>query len=355
MKIGGNMLFNSAEYIELVNDVKTKIGDAQNRAVLAVNNELTLLYWNIGTTINDHSVWGNKFIENLARDIKHDFPDMKGYSVRNLKYMAKFAKTYTDLNFVQRTVAQIPWRHNIALLDKIKNEDERNWYIKEIIANGWSRDWLVAQIENDLYRRQETTHKVTNFDLRLASPQRELIKQSMKDPYIFDFIENRDGIVEREIEKEMVGNVTRLLLELGTGFSFVGNQYHLEVENKDFYIDLLFYHLTLHCYVVIELKNGDFKPEYAGKLNFYVSAVDDLVKTPVDNPTIGIILCKNKEGLIAEYSLKDIDKPIGVSEFKLLDKLPKQYEDVLPTAEDIELRLGLSIDDSEDSHDIGDE
>ncbi|MFP3153376.1 PDDEXK nuclease domain-containing protein [Lachnospiraceae bacterium ZAX-1] len=181
-----------------------------------------------------------------------DFPNAKGYSLRNLKYMAKSAKTYSDLEFVQRTVAQIPWRHNVALLDKVKDENERNWYVQEVIANGWSRDWLVAQIENKLYQRQALAHKVTNFDLRLPPPQSELVKQTMKDPYIFDFIEDHDGIVEREIENEMVKNVTRLLLEFGTGFAFVGNQYHLEVEGEDFYIDILFYSLKLRCYVVIE-------------------------------------------------------------------------------------------------------
>ena len=339
------MLINNNEYLRIIDEIKANIKSTQYRAALAVNNELLILYWEIGNVINTHSVWGNKFIENLARDITLEFPKAKGYSIRNLKYMAKFAKTYTNIEFVQRCAAQIPWRHNIALLDKVKDENECKWYIQEVIKNGWSRDWLVKQIENQLYQRQIISHKSTNFDLRLPPPQSELVKQTMKDPYIFDFIEDRDGIVEREIENEMVKNVTKLLLELGTGFAFIGNQYHIEVENEDFYIDLLFYHLKLRCYVVIELKRGDFKPEYAGKLNFYISAVDDLIKTELDNPSIGILLCRNKKEMIAEYALRDIEKPIGVSEYKLFDELPEKYENILPSAKDIETRIGMNIDD----------
>ena len=243
------MLLNDNEYLSVVEDIKLKIRHAQYRAVLAVNCELVMLYWHIGTVINEFSIWGNKFVENLARDIKLDFPDAKGYSVRNLKYMAKFSKTYSDLEFVQRTVAQIPWRHNVALLDKVKEHDQRVWYAQKIIEDGWSRDWLVTQIENRLYERQAITQKSTNFDLRLPSPQSELVKQSMKDPYVFDFIENRDGILEREIEKEMIKNITKLLLELGTGFAFMGNQYQIMVENEEFYIDMLFYHVKLRCFI----------------------------------------------------------------------------------------------------------
>jgi predicted nuclease of restriction endonuclease-like (RecB) superfamily len=202
----------------------------------------------------------------------------------------------------------------------------------------------VHQIEYGLYERQALATKTTNFDKRLPSPQSELAEHTLKDPYIFDFIDYRKGMVEREIESELVKNITKLLLELGRGFAFVGNQYHLEIENEDFYIDLLFYNLILRCYVVIELKTGDFKPEYAGKLNFYISAVDDLLKTAQDNPTIGILLCRNKKGMIAEYALRDIEKPIGVSEYSLFDTLPEAYENVLPTAEDIERRIGLSTE-----------
>jgi len=333
------MLINDSEYLKVIEDVKDKIRQARHRAMFAVNSEVIILYWNIGKTINEHKKWGNKFIDNLSRDIKFEFPTAKGYSVRNLKYMAKFTKIYPNLEFVQRCVAQIPWRHNTAILDKLKDENARNWYIGEIIKNGWSREWLITQIENNLYGRQVAVHKINNFDLRLPPPQSKLVKQTMKDPYIFDFIENRDGIAEREIEREMVKNVTKLLLELGTGFAFVGEQYRIEVENEEFLIDLLFYNLKLRCFVIVELKKGDFKPEFAGKLNFYISAIDDLLKHETDNPSIGLLLCKNKKGMIAEYSLKDIDKPIGVTEYKLFEKLPKEYADILPSAEDIESRI----------------
>lgn len=339
------MLMNSSDYLSIADDIKTKIRTAQYKALLAVNSELITLYWNIGTVINTHSVWGNKFIENLAKDIKLDFPNIKGYGVRNLKYMAKLAKTYPDLEFVQRAVAQIPWRHNTTLMDKVKDENQRMWYIEQVINEGWTREYLADQIENKRYERQVVTQKTTNFQKRLEAPLDSLAEQTMKDPYIFDFVEHRNGMIEREIERELVKNITKLLLELGTGFAYVGNQYHIEVEGEDFYIDLLFYNLKLRCYVVIELKRGDFRPEYAGKLNFYISAVDDLLRTEADNPTIGLLLCKNKRGMIAEYALRDIEKPIGVSEYKLFDKLPKEYEDVLPSAEDIELRIGMQIDE----------
>jgi predicted nuclease of restriction endonuclease-like (RecB) superfamily len=244
---------------------------------------------------------------------------------------------------VQRSVAQIPWRHNIAIMEKVKDEKQREWYIKKTIENAWSRDILVHQIESGLYHRQEITKKISNYKKRLSKPQSELAVQTMKDPYIFDFIRFKEGMLEREIENELVKNITHFLLELGTGFAFIGNQYHLEVGGKDFYIDLLFYHLSLRCYVVIELKTGDFEPEYAGKLNFYLSAVDDILKTATDNPSIGILLCKTKNNLIAEYSLKDMTKPIGVSEYKILDKVPKQFKKALPSVEDIKKRILLDI------------
>jgi predicted nuclease of restriction endonuclease-like (RecB) superfamily len=339
------MLMNNAEYIQIIDDIRLKIRTAQHRAVLAAGSELIALYWNIGAVINEHSTWGSKFVENLARDIKLDFPKATGYSVRNLKYMAKFAKLFPDFEIVQAALAQITWYHNMALMDKVKDTESYLWYVAKTVENGWSRDILVHQIEYGLYERQALAVKTTNYDKRLPSPQSELAEQTLKDPYIFDFIDYREGMIEREIERELVKNITKLLLELGTGFAFVGNQYHLEIENEDFYIDLLFYNLKLRCYVVIELKNGDFKPEYAGKLNFYISAVDDLLKTVQDNPTIGILLCQNKKGMIAEYALRDIEKPIGVSEYNLFDTLPEKYENVLPSAEDIERRIGLKMED----------
>ncbi len=339
------MLINSNEYLAIVDDIKARIKAAQRRILLSANSELFLLYWDIGKTVNEKSTWGNKFVENLARDIKLDFPDVKGYSVRNLKYMAKFAKTFPDLEIVQSLTAQLTWTHSNALLDKVKDVETYLWYAAQIAEAGWTVDLLKEHIENGLYERQALTKKVSNFAKRLPSPQSDLAEQTMKDPYMLDFIQYREGMVEREIEAELVKNITKLLLELGTGFAFVGNQYHIEVEDEDFYIDMLFYHLKLRCYIVIELKRGSFKPEYAGQLNFYISAVDDLIKSEQDNPTIGLLLCKNKRGMIAEYSLRDIDKPIGVSEYKLIKDLPKKYENMLPSIEDIESRISAISED----------
>lgn len=333
------MLMNTPEYISIVENIKQEITAAQYRAAVHVNADLLLLYHSIGCIINDHKSWGNKFIDNLATDIKMSFPESKGYSVRNLKYMAKFAEAYPDREFVQQVVAQIPWGHNIVLMDKVSNPDERIWYIQKAIENSWSRNVLVHQIESGLYKRQVSAEKVSNFEHRLPSPQSELAVQTMKDPYVFDFIPFREDMLERDIEQALVRDITKLLLELGTGFAFVGNQYHLNVGGDDFYIDLLFYNLNLRCYVVIELKTGDFKPEYAGQLNFYLSAVDGILKKEHDNPSIGLLLCKSKNNLVAEYSLKDISKPIGVSEYKVTSNLPDDLEDQLPSIEDIQKRI----------------
>ena len=333
------MLMNSNEYLATIEQVKQEIKAAQYKAAVHVNTELIMLYHSIGCVINSHKSWGNKFIENLAQDIKLEFPQSKGYSVRNLKYMAKFAATYPDAEFVQQVVAQIPLGHNLVLLVKVADTEERDWYIEACRINGWSRNVLVHQIESGLYQRQALAEKVSNFEHRLPSPQSELAVQTMKDPYVFDFIPFQENMVERDIERALVQDVTRLLLELGTGFAFLGNQYHLNVGGDDFYIDLLFYNLNLRCYVVIELKTGEFKPEYAGQLNFYLSAVDGILKKDADNPSIGLLLCKSKNDLVAEYSLKDMSKPIGVSEYKITSTLPEELERELPSVEDLQKRI----------------
>lgn len=330
---------NTTEYLSIIENIKREINAAQYRAALHVNADMLLLYYDIGCVINEHKTWGSKFIDNLAADIRLAFPKSKGYSVRNLKYMAKFAETYAEREFVQQVVAQIPWGHNIVILDKVNNLEERKWYIKKSAQNGWSRNVLVHQIESNLYQRQVLAEKVSNFENRLPSPQSELAVQTMKDPYVFDFIAFNEDMLERDIEQALVRDVTRLLLELGTGFAFLGNQYHLNVGGDDFYIDLLFYNINLRCYVVIELKTGDFKPEYAGKLNFYLSAVDGILKKEQDNPSIGLLLCKSKNNVVAEYSLKDMSKPIGVSEYKITSSLPDNLEKQLPSIEDIQKRI----------------
>ena len=298
-----------------------------------------MLYYNIGRVINEHKSWGNNFIDNLAADIKLSFPNTTGYSVRNLKYMAKFAELYPDEEFVQQVVAQIPWGHNVVLMDKVKDKDVALWYAEQTANHGWSRNVLVHQIESGLYERQVIADRISNFENRLASPQSKLAVQTMKDPYVFDFIPFKEDMMERDIEQALVKDITKLLLELGTGFAFLGNQYHINVGGDDFYIDLLFYNLNLRCYVVIELKTGEFKPEYAGQLNFYLSAVDGILKKENDNPSIGLLLCKSKNDLVAEYALKDMSKPIGVSEYKITSSLPEDLVKQLPSIEDIQQRI----------------
>lgn len=333
------MLINDNQYLFVIESIKTEISKAQYNAVLQVNKELTLLYYHIGRIINEHKSWGNRFIDNLAKDIKIAYPNSTGYSVRNLKYMAKFAAEYPDEQIVQEVLAQITWYHNIALMDKVKGQEASLWYAKETAKNGWSRNVLVHQIESGLYERQAIAQKISNFESLLPAAQSELAVQTMKDPYVFDFIPFKEDMVERDIENALVKDVTALLLELGTGFAFLGNQYHLNVGGDDFYIDLLFYNLNLRCYVVIELKTGDFKPEYAGQLNFYLSAVDAQLKNDTDNPTIGLLLCKNKNNLVAEYSLKDMSKPMGISEYKISSVLPEEFSEQLPSVEDIQKRI----------------
>ena len=335
------MLINNNDYLKIADVIKNEIKTSQYKAVASVNRELITLYYNIGRIINDHKSWGNKFIDNLASDIKLEFPEATGYSVRNLKYMAKFAAAYTNAEFVQQAVAQIPWGHITVLLDKISDNTVRNWYIREIIENGWTRNVLIHQIESGLYERQAVAEKIANFENRLPSPQSELAIQTMKDPYIFDFIPFKEDMIERDIEQALVKDITKLLLELGTGFAFLGNQYHINVGGDDYYIDLLFYNINLRCYVVIELKTGEFKPEYAGKLNFYLSAVDSILKKESDNPSIGLILCKSKNDLVAEYSLRDMSKPMGVSEYRITSDLPDDLIKQLPSVEDIQKRIKI--------------
>ena len=335
------MLINNNDYLKIADVIKNEIKTSQYKAVASVNRELITLYYNIGHIINDHKSWGNKFIDNLASDIKLEFPEATGYSVRNLKYMAKFAAAYTNAEFVQQAVAQIPWGHITVLLDKISDNTVRNWYIREIIENGWTRNVLIHQIESGLYERQAVAEKIANFENRLPSPQSELAIQTMKDPYIFDFIPFKEDMIERDIEQALVKDITKLLLELGTGFAFLGNQYHINVGGDDYYIDLLFYNINLRCYVVIELKTGEFKPEYAGKLNFYLSAVDSILKKESDNPSIGLILCKSKNDLVAEYSLRDMSKPMGVSEYRITSDLPDDLIKQLPSVEDIQKRIKI--------------
>ncbi len=335
-------IVNLHEYQDLLVELKAKVRQAQLQANLAVNKELILLYWQIGQFIlqqQNRSVWGSKIIDNLAKDLKQEFPEMKGFSTRNLKYMRTFAESYDDFEFVQAAPAQITWYHNTTLLDKVKDFHEKKFYMEETLKNGWSRNILVHQIESNLYKRQIQSTKTHNFHETLPATESELAHEMLKDPYKFDFLGIGKEVQEKDLENALVEHITKFLLELGAGFAFVGRQYHLEVANKDFYLDLLFYHTKIHAYVVLELKVDDFKPEYAGKLNFYLSAIDEQLKTNSDNPSIGIILCRGKNKLIAEYALKDMTKPIGVSEYQLTESIPENLRGSLPSIEDLENEL----------------
>lgn len=331
------MLANNEEYFGVLENVKREIANAQQRAVASANEEVVRLYWRAGSVLNEHSEYGKTFIESLAKDIKTAFPKIKGFSARSMWYMQKFA-CEVDPEFCS-SCCRIPWGHVMYVLDKTKPGPAREWYVDATIENGWSRAVLVHQIESKLYERQVLAGKVDNFKRTLPAPESELAQQALKDSYIFDFITARQGAVEREVEERMMENLTGLLLELGTGFAFMGRQHHLVVGGQDFYIDLLFYNVKLRSYIVVELKNAPFKPEFVGKLNFYLSAVDDLLCGEHDNPSIGLLLCKTKNNVVAEYSLRDVEKPIGVSEYRLADVLPEGFAELLPSAEDIEKRL----------------
>lgn len=281
-------------------------------------------------------------IDELAVELKITFPNIKGFSVRNLKSMKKYYIECTKSEKVQMTSAQIPWSHNILILDKIKEDEKRIWYMEQTSINGWSYDVLAFQIKSNLYERQVLEDKPNNFNKSLSKPRSELAKDMMKDPYILNLTGLKQNYIETELEQAMVEKIKTVLLELGNGFSFVGNQYKLEVGNKEYFIDLLFYHTKLHCYIVVELKNTEFKPEYAGKVNFYLSAVDDIIKDEQDNPSIGIILCREKDKISVEYALKDINKPIGVSSYEISKFLPKDILKSLPTEEELNLHIDIT-------------
>lgn len=330
-----------SEYTRFLLDIKEQVRSSQIKAALSVNKELILLYRDIGKKIfkkQEKEGWGTKIIDNLAKDLKQAFPQMKGFSTRNLKYMRAFALAYKDVDFVQQVAAQIPWFHNCTLLDKVKKTDERMFYIRKTIENGWSRNVLVHQIESNLYKRQGKA--LTNFSKTLPKQQSDLAQQIVRDPYVFDFLGISEKISERELENGLLLKLKDFLIELGVGFSFVGSQYHLQVGKQAYYLDLLFYHTQLHCYVVIDLKISDFIPEYAGKMNFYLSAVDDLIASKEDHPSIGIILCKTKNKVIVEYALKEVKRPIGVASYKLQLLLPKNLKGQLPSPQDLKKELG---------------
>lgn len=358
------------DYKNWINEVKLKIRSAQIKAAIAVNKELILFYWDLGMMLSqkiENSNWGDKVLNNVSKDLNLEFPDMKGFSVTNLKYCKLFYDYFQispqledefeiqrklpsyqannqnstidneELNPLKKMVIQIPWGHIKVIITKIKNIKEAIFYIQQTKDNNWSRDVLSLQIKSNLFQRKGAS--ITNFSSTLPEPFSDLAQQTLKDPYIFDFLQLAESYKERDIENQLVNHIKKFLLELGKGFAFVGQQYHLEIVDKDYYIDLLFYHIKLKCYVVIELKNTAFIPEYAGKLNFYLSAVDSLLKEKDDKPTIGILLCREKNNLEAEFALRDINKPMGVSEFELTTVLPENLKSSLPTIEELEENL----------------
>jgi len=335
-------------YAELVTRLKERIRSAQVKAAFSVNREMIQLYFDIGKEIHVRQKaerWGKSVVEHLSRDLGKEFPGVKGFSARALWEMRRFYAAYHGHTNLQQLVAEIPWGHNLVLLTSVKDLTEREWYIRETIRNGWSRNVLVHQIGSDLYRR--TGKAITNFTATLPAPQSDLANAAVKDPYILDFLCISDEASERELHKSLLERLMDFLLELGTGFAYVGSEYHLAVGDQDYYLDLLFYHTRLHCYIVIELKVGPFLPEYAGKLNFYLSAADDLIRNPsVDQPSIGILLCREKNRVIAEYALRDITKPMAVSTYQLGRNLPHQFATQLPSAEQLE-EVIASVDSPE--------
>jgi predicted nuclease of restriction endonuclease-like (RecB) superfamily len=321
--------------------IKERIQAAQVRASLAVNRELVLLYWGIGREIlarQNAEGWGSKVVERLARDLRSEFPQMKGLSRTNLLYMRAFSEAWPEEQIVQQLVGQLPWGHNVRILDHAKTLEERLWYARSAIEHGWSRNVLVLHMEGGLYQRQGRA--LTNFERTLPAPQSDLARQILKDPYNFDFLTLREDAHEREIEAGLLDHIRKFLLELGAGFCFVGSQYPLEIAGEEYRLDLLFYHLKLRCFVVIDLKGGAFKPEYTGKMNFYLAAVDDKLRHATDQPSIGLILCKAKKELVVEYALRGMGSPVGIAEFRHLEKLPDEFKGALPTIEEIEAEFG---------------
>lgn len=334
-----------ADYAQWLSSLKQRIGGARQRALLAANEEQIRLYHEIGREILERQSvqgWGAKVIDRLSADLRAAFPDMKGFSSRNLKYMKFFAQECPEFTIGQQSAAQLPWFHIVTLITKLSDPVLRNWYAREAMARSWPRDTLTIEIKNQLHRRHGAA--VTNFERRLDQPQAGLAAQILKDPYHFDFLGLGDEAHERDIENALVRHITRFLLELGAGFAFVGRQFRLEVAGDEFFIDLLFYHTRLKCYVVVELKAHAFKPEHAGQLNFYLSAVDAQIKAADDKPTIGLLLCRTQNRLVAEYALSGIEKPIGVAEYQLVRSLPEPLDTSLPSIEEIEAELSRDLE-----------
>lgn len=355
---------SDGKYKKLLLELKEKVRNSQLKAAIKVNYELLDLYWTLGENIvknQDQHSWGDAFIKSLAKDLQKEFPDMKGFSETNIKYIRRWYLFYTKglqdvakiendgsnskglqavAQFDERVInliKQIPWGHNQRIINKCKTIDEAVYYVNKTIENGWSRNVLVHQMESGLYSREGKS--ITNFEKRLPALQSDLARQTLKDPYNFDFLTIREGYDERELQKELVDKISDFLLELGEGFAYIGKEYHLNINGDDFYIDLLFYNLKLHSYIVIELKAEKFKPEHLGQLNFYVTAVNRELKTDRDNATIGLLICKDKNDVVCEYSLEQISQPIGISKYEITKLLEAEYKSSLPSIEEIEKKV----------------
>jgi predicted nuclease of restriction endonuclease-like (RecB) superfamily len=342
-----NLIQHNTTYKKWFTELKQKIRTVQLKAAVTVNSEMLQFYWELGAEIVEkqvHAKWGDCFLANLSHDLAVEFPAVKGFSRRNLELIRQWYLFYSTENvIVKQAVSQltkIPWGHNLAIIAKCKNVEEVLYYVQNTMTYGWSRSILVHQIESKLFEREGKA--VTNFQNALPPKQSDLIQQTLKDPYVFDFMTMTKEYNEHDLEKSLIDHISSFLLELGSGFAYIGNQIPLQVGEKEFFIDLLFYHSRLHCYVVIELKTVDFEPEHTGKLNFYIKAVDEKLRQDGDGPTIGIILCKSKDKLVAEYALSDIHKPIGISEYQLTQSLPENLKSSLPSIEDIEAELMLA-------------
>lgn len=327
------------DFKDLVLYVKQDILKTRFEVQENANIELIKLYFRIGKIVSENAKYGNKFIQDFSKSLKLEFPDVTGFSPRNLSRMKKFYEKYKDLSILPPAVAKLPWTHNCILLEKVKDDNVRNWYAEKCIENGWVKTVLEHQIDLQLYERQVISEKLTNFENKLPAPQSELARDVIKDPFVFELEGIKENVIERDIENAMMERIKNVLLELGKGFSFVGNQYKISTESQDYYIDMLFYHLDLRCYIVVELKNVEFKPEYIGQLSFYVTAVDETLRKEQDNQTIGLLLCKGKDKLSVEWALKGTNNPIGVTSYEVRSKLPKEILEKLPTEEEINLLI----------------
>lgn len=352
---GNKEIIKDVTYIQWIKDLKERVKRSQLKAAVAVNTALLEFYWELGADIVEKqktAQWGSGFLSNLSLDLMSEFPDMKGFSLRNIKYIRRWVLFYSKLDLKgQQPVAQfarqpatqlfsIPWGHNIVIISKCKTTSEAWFYVSKTIENNWSRSVLTHQIESNLFKRDGKA--ISNFNKTLPKPDSDLARQLIKDPYSFDFLALSKDFTERELEQNLTENITKFLVELGAGFAYMGRQVPIKIGEREFFMDLLFYHTKLHCYVVVELKTVDFEPEQAGKLSFYIKAVDMIIRKEGDNPTIGILLCKNKDKMVAEYSLSGMNKPIGVSEYQLTQVLPDELRSTLPSIEEIESKLSKS-------------